>query len=102
MAWPIVIALAGPPRGKGRHRARINTSSRTGVPFVQTYPDNATVRYESQLRYAAQQQMQGQPPTSQPLSVTVEVVLAIPESWSKKKRAAAAAQLGVYPMKHTH
>src|SRR4051812_7926343 len=82
----VEIYLAGPPRGKGRPRA---TVSKQG--FARVYPDDKTAKYESQLRYAAQQQMAGRPPTIQPVQVFVVATLPIADSWSKAKQAAARA-----------
>lgn len=84
MSLRIVIELAGPPRGKGRGRAVVRKDGHAGI-----FTDSKTVKYESQLRYAAQQQMGGQLPTIMPLRVHVEVVLPIAPSWSKTKQRAA-------------
>jgi Holliday junction resolvase RusA-like endonuclease len=81
----VVIELAGPPRGKGRPRATVNR--RTG--FAQVYTDDKTAKYEAQLRFAAQQEMAGRLPTAQPIRVTVEARFAVPQSWSRRARAAA-------------
>jgi Holliday junction resolvase RusA-like endonuclease len=83
----VVITLAGPPRGKGRPRATVNP--RTG--FARVYTDDRTARYESQLRYAAQQEMAGRPPTAQPIRVMVEARFQPAPSWSAKKQQAALA-----------
>lgn len=85
MSLHIVIELAGPPRGKGRPRATVNR--RTG--FAQVYTDDKTAKYEAQLRFAAQQEMAGRPPTAQPIRVMVEARFAVPQSWSRRARAAA-------------
>lgn len=80
----VTIELAGPPRGKGRPRA---TVSKTG--FAHVYTDDKTVKYESQLRFAAAQRMGDRPPTLHPVRVTMTVAFEIPASWSKKKQAGA-------------
>jgi Holliday junction resolvase RusA-like endonuclease len=88
----LVFSLAGPPRGKGRHRARI-ARSKAGAAFVQSYPDGATVKYETQLRYVAQQQMGDRPPWLLPVRVHVEVLLPIAQSgaeWEKEAKLAGA------------
>lgn len=85
MTLRVVIELAGPPRGKGRARATVDKRG-----FARVYTDDKTAKYESQLRFAAQQKMAGRAPTIQPVRVHVEVVLPIAPSWSQKKQVAAA------------
>jgi Holliday junction resolvase RusA-like endonuclease len=84
--WPITINLAGLARGKGAGRAAIGPNGSARV-----YTDAKTRKYESQLRFAAQQQMGDNPPTAQPVAVHIEVRFAVPTSWSKKKRLLALA-----------
>jgi Holliday junction resolvase RusA-like endonuclease len=79
---PIVIELAGEPRGKGRPRF-----VRNGM----TYTPAATRKYEAALRYAAQEAMAGRPPLVGPISIIVTAVFPIPTSWSKRKPEAALA-----------
>jgi len=79
----VVIELAGPPRGKGRGRA-VSTPSGARV-----FTDDKTRTYESQLRFAGQQEMRNTLPTALPVKVTVEARFQIAASWSRKKRAAA-------------
>lgn len=81
----VKIELAGPPRGKGRGRA-FNTAS-----GIRVFTDEKTRTYESQLRFAAQQQMAGNAPTVRPVTVSVVARFPIAPSWSKKKQAAAQA-----------
>jgi len=95
----ITVELAGPPKGKGRHRSRIATGT-SGKAFVQSYAEPGTVKYETQLRYVAAQQMLGRLPLDEPLRVEVTVVLPIFTSWSKKKQAAARAGL-IRPMERS-
>jgi Holliday junction resolvase RusA-like endonuclease len=78
------IQLDGPARGKGRPRAAVLKNGHAHV-----YTDDKTVTYESQLRYAAQQEMAGRPPTAQPIALMMMVRFAIPTTWSRKKHAAA-------------
>jgi Holliday junction resolvase RusA-like endonuclease len=81
MTAPIVIELSGEPKGKGRPRfAR-------GV----TYTPRATRAYETAIRYAAAQKMNGRPPLTGALTVTVTATFPVPVSWSNRKRAAALA-----------
>jgi len=81
MLWPLVIDLAGAPRGKGTGRAAPN---HRGV-----YQDAKTRSYEAQLRFAAMQAMEGEPPTPEAVEVEITAYIAVPSSWSKKKREAA-------------
>lgn len=84
MSLLVTIVLDGPPRGKGRPRSRVTNSG-----FAQVYTDEKTVKYESQLRYAAMQEMAGKVPTGLPVCLTMTVRFAVPASWSRKKTAAA-------------
>lgn len=76
----IVIELAGVPIGKGRPRF----SRKSGVAFT---PAKTRV-FESALRYAAQEAMNGRPPIEGAISVSIIASFPIPVSWSKKKKAA--------------
>jgi Holliday junction resolvase RusA-like endonuclease len=78
---PIVIELAGEPRGKGRPRF----VRATGHAFTPA----ATRSYESALRLAGQQVMNGANPLDGPLAVEVLAWMTVPASWSKRKRDAA-------------
>lgn len=77
---PIVIEIAGEPRGKGRPRF-----TRQGHAFTPA----ATRSYESAIRYAAQEEMNGAPPLDGALAVVVTATFPVPSSWSMRKRAAA-------------
>jgi Holliday junction resolvase RusA-like endonuclease len=77
----ITIELAGEPIAKGR--ARFVRS--TGIAFTPA----RTRTYESHLRLAAQEAMDGRVPFSGPLLMRVRVTLPIPASFSKRKRVAA-------------
>lgn len=81
MTSPLVIELPGIPRGKQRPRF----SRRSGT----TYTPAQTATHELNLAYAAKIAMDGRKPLSGPLYVTVEAIMPIPQSWSKKKKAAA-------------
>lgn len=83
MSLSVTIRLDGPPRGKGRPRATVQKG------HARVYTDDKTVKYESQLRYAAQQVMAGRPPTAQPIALVMTVRFAVPTGWSKRKTAAA-------------
>lgn len=83
MGAPVVITLAGEPKGKGRPRF----ARATGRAFTPA----ATRSYEAALRYAAQEAMGDRFPIGDAVVVTVEARMPIPQSWSKKRRAEAAA-----------
>ena len=78
----VTIRLDGPPRGKGRPRRGKG---------MHMYTDAKTASYEAQLRFAAQQEMAGRPPTMLPVNLTMTVRFAVPNSWSKKKTSGALA-----------
>lgn len=86
MPEELIIRLAGEPKGKGRHRSRLVTPRGGRAPFVMQHPDPATAKYESHLRYAAQQVMVGRPLLSGQLRVVVYVFRAIPTSMPKWKQ----------------
>lgn len=83
MTDEIRIVLVGAPKGKGR--PRFNRKS------GRAYTPEATVRYESVLRLAAQDAMGARPPLAGPLELEILAVMPIPASWPKKKRADALA-----------
>lgn len=80
---PIVIELAGEPKGKGRPRFVRSTGH--------AYTPAQTRSYESMLRLAAQEAMAGRIPIDGPVEVEVLACMPIPVSWSKGKRAGAIA-----------
>jgi len=80
---PIIIELAGGPKGKGRPRF----ARRTG----HAYTPAQTASYEAMLRREAALVMAGKPPIEGALAVQVGAYFAVPQSWSAKKRAAALA-----------
>ncbi len=85
----LVVSLAEPPIGKGRPRSRI-VKPRSGPQFVSVYVDATTRAYEARLRAAGLRAMGGAPPLEGPLAVIVWAFIAVPASWSQKKRMAAA------------
>ena len=78
----VQFTVAGKPLAKGRVRF-----TKSGHAFT---PDR-TVNFEGKLALAAQQAMSGRPPAEGPVAVTLEVLLPIAVSWSKKKREDAVA-----------
>lgn len=77
----VVIEMPGAPRGKGRARF----SRATGA----AYTPAPTRNFEAALKYTALIAMKGAAPIEGPLKVEVLAAFAIPQSWSKKKRALA-------------
>lgn len=90
----VTIVLGGAPRGKGRPRFRV-VKPRNKPEFVHVYTDAETVAYEAELATAGREAMAAaslvSDPFDGPLTVFVEAFFPIPESWSNKKKAAAAA-----------
>jgi Holliday junction resolvase RusA-like endonuclease len=76
----VQFTVTGRPLAKGRVRF-----TKTGHAFT---PER-TVGFEGKLALAAQQAMNGRPPVEGPVAVTLEVLLPIAVSWSKKKREEA-------------
>ena len=76
----VQFTVTGRPLAKGRVRF-----TKTGHAFT---PER-TVGFEGKLALAAQQAMDGRPPVEGPVAVTLEVLLPIAVSWSKKKREEA-------------
>lgn len=74
--------VPGEPVAKGRPRM-----TRTG----HAYTPQKTRTYESKLAFFGSREMTGKPPLECPLQVDLMVVLPIPESWSRKKKAEALA-----------
>ncbi len=79
----VVVELSGPPRGKAVKRAAPN---HPGV-----YTDAKSASREAALQYAAAKAMNGQPPTGQPVRVTIEQRFPIARSRPRKWQRAALA-----------
>lgn len=75
------FTIAGKPVPKGRPRF-----ARQGG-FVRTYTDEKTLGFEQLVAYTASRHFPS--PVETPCSVTVVVDIAVPASWSKKKRQQA-------------
>jgi Holliday junction resolvase RusA-like endonuclease len=82
-AQPVIIRLAGEPKGKGRPRFA-RASGRAFTPA-------ATRSYEAALRYAAQETMGERPLMVGALEILVVANFPVPKSFSKAKRLAALA-----------
>jgi Holliday junction resolvase RusA-like endonuclease len=89
MNSPVIIELYGEPVAKGR--AKFARIGRGEGSFVTTYTPGKTRKYEDQLRYAAQVVMAGRPLITGAIALNITAFVPIPQSWSKKKKAAALA-----------
>lgn len=83
----VTIRIPGDPVAKGRPRATaIGGQARMYTP--------ATTRaYEQRVAIAAREAMAKAPPMEGALSVSIEITMPIPVSWSKRKQAEALAGL---------
>lgn len=77
----IIFTIPGIPRGKGRTRA----TTRGG--FARMYTDAQTASYENLVRLCCAQEMGGAP-CETALQVSISAYFPIPESASKKAKAA--------------
>jgi len=77
----LTIVVSGPPRGKGRPRF----STRGGFP--RAYTDAKTREYEARIAMEAKLAMDGRPPVSGPVEVTIHAWFVKPKSWTKKRKA---------------
>ena len=80
MTDAVTITIGGEPVAKGRARM-----TRRGF----AYTPNATRKYESHGRLAAQLAMDGRPPIAMPVRAEIVIDLPVPASWSAKRRDAA-------------
>jgi len=80
----ITILIPGEMRGKGRARF----SARGG--FARAYTDEKTVTAENWVRCCAAD-MAPDAPLEGPVSLDMEIGVAVPRSWPKKRQAAALA-----------
>lgn len=79
------FVIPGVPVGKGRPRA-----AQRGK-HIQLYTPAKTATYESTVALAGHQAMSGRPPMDGPVLAMLTIHLPIPQSWSKRKQAAALA-----------
>ena len=77
----IEFCVLGRPVPKGRPRFNRETG--------RAYTPAKTASFEAQLKFAAQQAMGSRPPLDGPLSLDMEVVVPIAQSWPKKRQEAA-------------
>lgn len=81
----VVFNIPGQPVPKGRPKF-----ARRGA-HVMAYTPAKTVGYENAVRLAASVAMAGAEPAQGPIALSLTLNLQIPASWSKKRRAMAAA-----------
>jgi Holliday junction resolvase RusA-like endonuclease len=81
----IAFTIPGQPVAKGRPKF-----ARRGAHVV-AYTPAKTASYENLVKMAATTAMCDMKPTQAPVALSVTLNLQIPASWSKKRRAAAAA-----------
>jgi Holliday junction resolvase RusA-like endonuclease len=79
----ITIEIAGAVRGKAAPRAQ---ATKFGPRIFQ---DDATRKWETELRFAGERAMQGRPPTRLPVRIDIEARFPIPQGFSRKARERA-------------
>ncbi len=84
------IVLYGEPMGKGRPRSRV-AWTKQDRPFVAVYTPTETRKYETALAMAGKVAMGNRPPLEGPLTIEIDAIFAVPQSWSQKRRDAALA-----------
>lgn len=77
----VAFSMSGNPRPKGRPRATVRGG------YATLYTDEKTRLYERSVRALSAQAMGGKPPFQGPLSVSLQLRLALPKSMSKRQRA---------------
>lgn len=80
----LTFTVPGNPVGKGRQRVAMRGK------FAQHYTPEKTASYESLVRYAGHQAMNGRGLLTGAVSVRLDVCCPIPASWSGKKQEQAA------------
>ena len=86
MSDSVAFIIPGPPVGKGRPR----------MAAGRMYTPAKTANYEGLVAHEAAVAMAGRPLLEGACSCSIQIVLPIPASWSKKKQAAALAG-EIYP-----
>lgn len=81
----VAFVVPGAPQGKGRPKVvKIAGFTRMATPAK-------TVAYEGLVAHAAQTALAGRPLFDGPLACSVEILCAVPASWSQKKQRQALA-----------
>jgi Holliday junction resolvase RusA-like endonuclease len=86
MRTPILIVIPGSITPWKRAQRR-----RLGNGSVVTFTDRDVEAYHATVRMAAGREMNGRPPFSGAIEVTIIAVFPVPASWSQKRRAQALA-----------
>lgn len=82
----LTFTIPGPPIGKQRPIAGRSFAGHTTLRTPAK-----TINYEALVAHAAHQAMAGRTPLLEACTVTLDICVAVPASWSKKKIAAALA-----------
>lgn len=92
MTGRIVFTVPGKPIAKGRPRASARIVPVNGKPtaIVSIHTPKETVAAEKAVRLAYLNAARGAKPLTCPVKVTVEAIFAVPPSWPKAIREAAA------------
>jgi len=86
----ISFTIPGPPKGKGRPRARVIPGKNGKRGFATMYTPKDTVQYENLAVMAFNDAAPGHIPIDSPLSARIVATWPIPKSMTKKKRALIA------------
>jgi Holliday junction resolvase RusA-like endonuclease len=78
-----------PGSAVGKQRPRVVQRGR----FARAYTPEETVNYEALVRVAAHKAMEGRPLLDVPLDLTIIIQVAVPQSWSNKRKAEALSGL---------
>jgi len=81
----IQFTIPGAPVAKARARVTMVGG------FARAYTPKKTADYEARVAGYAKAAMRHLPPSASPIEILLELRMPIPSSWSKAKRAAAAA-----------
>lgn len=79
----VKFEIIGPPQGKGRHRAQVLPNGK-----IHTYTPENTASYENLVKVMYLQQV-GRKRLTGALQARIQAFYAIPNSWSKKRKAEA-------------
>lgn len=81
----ITFVVPGQPVAKGRPKVS------TAGGFSRLYTPAKTVSYEGLVAHSASVAMAGTAPIEGPVSASLDIVMQVPASWSKKKQLQAVA-----------
>lgn len=79
----VIFTVPGEPQGKGRPRACVRGGK------AATYTPQKTASYEGLIAVSAQSAMGVRTPFAGACAVDLDILVSVPASWSKKKRALA-------------